>query len=675
MAHIRRRRILVLLLLLLAISASLWPKEGGAQARVTHGKLPAGWQEQPCDSGWAECALILLKWDRQNNSYARVIVEDLTNAPSASAQPSDQSLPQDGFSVGVPIFLRQFNSTEELRSRLASLFPDSRVTSSPTVKLGGYDAYHVSAEVTAGQSVVHNEYYWVNVPGTPVGIIWDWEGALKGEAEAVIQSLCFDAKCGASSSVPPTPTPSPCTPAVRGLGPQKPGDVISPGATYRDASGKEVGIIQERWYINGKETTSAIWDGKSVAVEHQWTCLDHTPHSQTHTIAAYQSAPPPPGQAGASPTAGGSEIVDSPVPGLGNAGQVPGPASLPQAVTGVVLPGLIAIGVSILGGVLGSAPKPPVVPPAGAAPLPPALPPVLPIPTPPATVPFPAAPPVAGGTVALPPAGPPSTAGTPAKPAPASPEDKQKAKAEIRQKQEEAIKEHDKATAEGDRWGWWEDLAGTIKSGADLGVNILSTVTGPAGKAIKSGYDTLSVIADHTGGAIADGNVRGHIIGAVSDVASGKLTDMMTGKVGDAAGWAGGKLADKIGKALPGQIKQTVAGGIGSISNKIFGTGNTSYGSSLDLGGATVTKTIKSIFGTSDLSGQVRTKIWEADKDQATDWAKGKASDQFIKQTTGGKIEDADDYKKKLSDIAQATINDKLDSWGRKPKPGVERFR
>ena len=206
-------------------------------------------------------------------------------------------------------------------------------------------------------------------------------------------------------------------------------------------------------------------------------------------------------------------------------------------------------------------------------------------------------------------------------------------------------------------------------------MNILSTVTGPAGKSIKSAYDTLSVIADHTGGAIADGNVRGHIIGAVSDVASGKLTDMMTGKVGDAAGWAGGKLADKIGKALPGQIKQTVAGGIDSISNKIFGTGNTSYGSSLDLGGATVTKTIKSIFGTGDLSGQVRKKIWEAGKDQATDWAKGQVSDQFIKQTTGGKIEDADDYKKKLSDIAQATIKDKLDSWGRKPKPGVERFR
>ena len=185
-------------------------------------------------------------------------------------------------------------------------------------------------------------------------------------------------------------------------------------------------------------------------------------------------------------------------------------------------------------------------------------------------MPFPAAPPVAGGTVVLPPAGPPSTAGTPAKPAPASPEDKQKAKAEIRQKQEEATRSATRQQA-GRSVGLGGRLAGRIKSGADLGVNILSTVTGPAGKSIKSAYDTLSVIADHTGGAIADGNVRGHITGAVSDVASGKLTDMMTSKVGDAAGWAGGKLADKIGKALPGQIKQTVAGGIDSISNKISG--------------------------------------------------------------------------------------------------------
>ena len=79
-----------------------------------------------------------------------------------------------------------------------------------------------------------------------------------------------------------------CSPQPRGLDPSKPGEVISPGASYVDASGKEVGIIQERWFLNGVNTSSVIWDGQQVQVELQYTCLDHSGNSMTFTIPAYQ---------------------------------------------------------------------------------------------------------------------------------------------------------------------------------------------------------------------------------------------------------------------------------------------------------------------------------------------------------------------------------------------------
>jgi hypothetical protein len=85
-----------------------------------------------------------------------------------------------------------------------------------------------------------------------------------------------------------------CTPNVRGLNPSKPGDVISPGASYVDASGKDVGVIQDRWFLNGVNTTSTIWDGKPVTVELQYTCLDHVGYSKTFTIPAFGEPPIPP---------------------------------------------------------------------------------------------------------------------------------------------------------------------------------------------------------------------------------------------------------------------------------------------------------------------------------------------------------------------------------------------
>lgn len=84
------------------------------------------------------------------------------------------------------------------------------------------------------------------------------------------------------------PAPKGCNPQPRGLNPLKPGDVISPGADYFDDEGKATGIIQERWYFNGTQGASIIWDGNPVQVELQWTCLDHSGHSKVFVIPAYQ---------------------------------------------------------------------------------------------------------------------------------------------------------------------------------------------------------------------------------------------------------------------------------------------------------------------------------------------------------------------------------------------------
>lgn len=138
------------------------------------------------------------------------------------------------------------------------------------------------------------------------------------------------------------PVASDCTASVYGLDPLVPGDVISPGASYTAPDGTEVGIIQERWFINDQETNSAAWDGNHTTVELQWTCLGHQAHSQTFEIAAY--VPP--------------TLPAAPDPNLPAAGEPGSPASpagpgLGDLANGLGL-GLIGIGgLAGLAGLLG----------------------------------------------------------------------------------------------------------------------------------------------------------------------------------------------------------------------------------------------------------------------------------------------------------------------------------
>jgi len=113
-------------------------------------------------------------------------------------------------------------------------------------------------------------------------------GVMTFDAEVLIQNP------GAPLSTVATPEPTPglaCSPIVSGLSPSKPGDMISPSAIYIDMNGKDVGVDQERWFINGKRTNSTTWDGKPVTVELEWTCLDKSKFSETYNIAAYQGDP------------------------------------------------------------------------------------------------------------------------------------------------------------------------------------------------------------------------------------------------------------------------------------------------------------------------------------------------------------------------------------------------
>lgn len=153
----------------------------------------------------------------------------------------------------------------------------------------------------------------------------------------------------------PTEEPTPglgCNPQVRGLSPSKIGDVISPGASYFDANGKEVGVIQDRWYFNGKDSNSIVWDGKQVQVELQWTCLDHSANTRTYIIPAYQVQPAAP-SGGLQPSAGDNGKGMSP---LGVA-----------AVVGGIVTIIGAAGVGI-GYVIKNQLNPPPVPPISSTP-------------------------------------------------------------------------------------------------------------------------------------------------------------------------------------------------------------------------------------------------------------------------------------------------------------------
>lgn len=157
-----------------------------------------------------------------------------------------------------------------------------------------------------------------------------------------------------------------CSPTVMGLDGLQPGDTLSPSATYFDAAGAEIDIIQERWLINGVETPSIVWDGQAVTLELQWTCPDHTAYTAAYSVAVYSG---PTAAAAGTPLAGEAQppsavpTNERQAPANGASG-----ALLPNEGGGLSplgLAGIIAGGMALAGGIglgLRNLMKPPAKP-------------------------------------------------------------------------------------------------------------------------------------------------------------------------------------------------------------------------------------------------------------------------------------------------------------------------
>lgn len=177
-----------------------------------------------------------------------------------------------------------------------------------------------------------------------------------------------------------------------------------------------------------------------------------------------------------------------------------------------------------------TAPPPP--PPTPSAPPPtPAKPPEVtpspPPPEPPAPSPTPSAPP---------PTPKPTPPPTPPPPPTPSPEEIEARKEEIKQKMEQSQQEAADANSSAKIWGWLEWGASAVGKAADISIDVLSGVTGPAGKTIKMVYTGTKNVAGEVSGVYAQG-------GGAADY--GKA--VLKGGASTAVDFAFDKLGDKLG--------------------------------------------------------------------------------------------------------------------------------
>lgn len=82
-------------------------------------------------------------------------------------------------------------------------------------------------------------------------------------------------------------TGSDCTAVIHYDPAIKPGDTLSPWATYTAVpGGQAVTPIGEAFLINGKLTPFVVWDGSETTIELQYTCPGHQGHIATLTLPA-----------------------------------------------------------------------------------------------------------------------------------------------------------------------------------------------------------------------------------------------------------------------------------------------------------------------------------------------------------------------------------------------------
>jgi len=149
----------------------------------------------------------------------------------------------------------------------------------------------------------------------------------------------------------------------------KPGDVLSPDVIVTDQNGKGPSEpVQVALLINGKWASSIVWDGSRTEIEAQ-VSVEHQAVVATMVVPKWSPGAPPPTQ-GPAPPPGDSPppstdgpAVVSPVPGLGNAGPVPGPRNIPEAIASIVGPAGLGLLGALVSGLLGGGTAPPTPPP------------------------------------------------------------------------------------------------------------------------------------------------------------------------------------------------------------------------------------------------------------------------------------------------------------------------
>ena len=138
------------------------------------------------------------------------------------------------------------------------------------------------------------------------------------------------------------------------IAPIKPGEVLSPSVDVLDSRGRPAQDIRGvAWLINGKFANSVVWDGQRTAIEVQVSVAGKAITEQI-VIPAFDPSRP--------------MVPAAPVPGLGQVGPLPGPASTRQTLVGVLGPPLIGLLGKLLSGLGGR--KPPPMPPRTSPPKP-----------------------------------------------------------------------------------------------------------------------------------------------------------------------------------------------------------------------------------------------------------------------------------------------------------------
>ncbi|MBU0609176.1 MAG: hypothetical protein KKI08_14920 [Armatimonadetes bacterium] len=142
----------------------------------------------------------------------------------------------------------------------------------------------------------------------------------------------------------------------------KPGERITISARVTDADGNKLTDAELVWNVGswgGNVNPSFVWDGNEIKVE-LIVIYENAEYRFNKVMPAYGQAP----TVDEGATASDDVQPVGPVPGMGGAGQVPGPDTTTEAIIGAVLPGLVAVLMGLLSGPI-TTKAPPVAPPRG----------------------------------------------------------------------------------------------------------------------------------------------------------------------------------------------------------------------------------------------------------------------------------------------------------------------